>query len=305
MSAHDRREADVMHPLATLTEGLGGFVSFEQLRRRGVSERAVRSALRHGLRRARRGIYTTRPADDPGVLAVAAGCRTTGLTALRELGCWSRTPTAQHWVAPAHAGRVGVVPPSVQLHWRHTPPIGDGTISRDSVADSLVRVALDEPFEDAVAAFDWALHERAVSSDALNRALLALPGRASAIRHTVDLLCESFPESIARTRLRARGLRVESQLPVARTRRIDLVVEGVIAIEVDGRRYHESEFERDRRKDLAILREGRTVVRASAVMVEHHWSDIEDAVLVALAQHRGLRARRRHDIRRSSASARR
>jgi very-short-patch-repair endonuclease len=63
---------------------------------------------------------------------------------------------------------------------------------------------------------------------------------------------------------------------------IDLVVEDHIALELDGRAFHESTFERDRRKDLQITREGRHALRVSTSMLYREWHSVEAAIEAAL-----------------------
>ncbi|WP_242682575.1 endonuclease domain-containing protein [Herbiconiux sp. SYSU D00978] len=244
-------------------------------------------------------MYSTRDETDAAVAAVALGCRLTGLTALHELGCWMWRPATRHYAIHAHADRPSALPEGVTLHWEQPTQLSGGTVWAVSLESALRRVAIDEPVESAVAALDWALHTGRLPRSRVVALLATLPRPNGLTVAALDARCESFPESIVRTRLRALGHHVTSQQPVSRTRqRIDLVVDGVLAIEVDGREFHESEFERDRRKDVAIVREGRSVLRVSAAMVEHCWPDVEEAVRVLVDRHRGASGALRRRIRR-------
>ncbi len=133
----------------------------------------------------------------------------------------------------------------------------------------------------AVAALDWALHEKLIDESNLDQLGRSLPGHKRYLLQLVDPLCESRPESEARTRLTLAGHRVRSQVPLGR-QRIDLEVDGVLALEVDGERWHFTTFEEDRRKDLAMTCAGYHALRASARMVLREWPQVQAAVDAAL-----------------------
>jgi very-short-patch-repair endonuclease len=67
---------------------------------------------------------------------------------------------------------------------------------------------------------------------------------------------------------------------------IDLVIEDQVALELDGREFHESTFEGDRRKDVAITSEGRHPIRVSHSMVRSEWASVERAIEAALRARR-------------------
>jgi hypothetical protein len=152
--------------------------------------------------------------------------------------------------------------------------------------DALREALLEVPFEEAVALVDWALYANLLTTDDLPTLVKPLPADARGIVDWVDPQCESFGESLVRTRLRAAGYDVVSQDPVNNSQRIDLVVNDVVAVEVDGRTFHASTFESDRRKDLAIVREGRIPLRLSYSMVRNVWASILDVVDRAVRLHR-------------------
>jgi very-short-patch-repair endonuclease len=79
---------------------------------------------------------------------------------------------------------------------------------------------------------------------------------------------------------------VRSQVRVGAFSAIDLVVEDQIALELDGRAFHEATFEADRRKDLAITIEGRHSIRISRRILRESWTDVERAIAAGLAARR-------------------
>lgn len=151
-----------------------------------------------------------------------------------------------------------------------------------SLHDALVRVALDHDLEVSVPCFDWAFRTGRLDRFAFERVLVDLPAHARVIAHWVDPRSQSLLESIARVRLMRRGWNVRSQVRVGDLEAIDLVANDMVGLELDGKEYHESTFERDRRKDAMIAIEGRHAIRASYGMVVHEWSLVQRAIAAAL-----------------------
>jgi very-short-patch-repair endonuclease len=174
-------------------------------------------------------------------------------------------------------------PRGVILHWDDRAIDQRGTASVVGLADVLHRVILDEDFETAVAALDWALHTSVLDMIDFETIILGLPAERRGIADWVDPECESLPESLARTRLRLSGHKVTSQIPLMEAQRIDLVVDQQVGIEVDGERFHLTTFESDRQKDVDIAISGLHNLRPSAKMVFHDWGHFALGVDAALA----------------------
>ena len=69
------------------------------------------------------------------------------------------------------------------------------------------------------------------------------------------------------------------QVPIEGTNKIiDMVVDGIIGFETDGRAHHERRFDEDRVKDADIARTGRVPFRASAKMVQDRWRSTAEAI---------------------------
>jgi hypothetical protein len=174
----------------------------------------------------------------------------------------------------------------VTLHWDDVSVAGFGSATSVGLVDALERVVLDESFETAIAALDWALHTGALDRVDLETLILRLPAGRRGIGGWVDERCESLPESLSRTRLRLAGHSVASQVPVGDdNERIDLVVDGIAGIEVDGDEYHRTRFESDRGKDVTITLDHLHAMRPSARMVFYNWDRFARAVEIALASH--------------------
>ena len=149
-----------------------------------------------------------------------------------------------------------------------------------------MHVILNEPLENAVPCVDWALSKGRMDVIDFEQALLHLPATARIAARWCDGRAQSVLESVARVRLRQRGYRVISQASTGMLGANDLVIEDTVALELDGREFHESTFEADRRRDLITTIEGRHVIRVSAGMLRHDWP----AILMAIEA--CLRARR-------------
>lgn len=288
-----------MVSIADWVNELGGMARKRQLVRRGARDHHLTAAVRSGeVVRARNGWYSTIAEDSPRLRAVRVGGRLTGLSALNELGAWILDPPPLQVSVHENSARLrtqwnrhkridvrnthGVV-----LHWDPPEVHERGTATTVGLIDALERVVLDESFETAVAALDWALHSAAIDRFDFETLILRLPAERRGITDWVDETCDSLPESLARTRLRQAEWSVETQVPLGDLQRIDLVVEDNVGIEVDGEKYHAARFEYDRGKDLDITIDHKHALRPSARAVFTNWPSVLLAVDTALAD-RGI-----------------
>jgi very-short-patch-repair endonuclease len=280
--------------LSKIVNNLGGMAQKQQLVRRGADDRDLTYAVRAGdVVRVRNGWYSTMDERSPELRAVRVGGRLTGISAIIARGGWVLGKHPLHVAVNENAGRLRTqhnrykrlnveAPGGVVLHWSSREQAERGTAVLVGLLDALERVVLDEQFEVAVAALDWALHTRQIDTVDLETLILRLPVERGGIRDWVDEACESLPESLARTRLRLAGYRVESQVPLGDFQRIDLLVDRQIAIEVDGNQHHLTRFEYDRGKDVAITLDHKHALRPSANMVFNDWDQFALAVETAL-----------------------
>jgi very-short-patch-repair endonuclease len=282
-----------MASVAEIVDELGGIAQKRQLIGRGVREVDLTRAVREGsVVRVRHGWYSTLATEDPRLRAVRVGGRLTGISAIQAMGGWVLGSHPLHVAVPANASRLrsqwksslrhsprsGVV-----VHWCAGESLERGSAAVVALADALLAVVRDEALETAVAALDWALHSRLIDMTDLAQLMRLLPRRLRRIAEWVDPACEGLPESLSRTRLRIAGHRVETQVVLDTGERIDLVVDGVVAVEVDGDEYHRDFFERDRRKDLTITIAGYHALRPSARAVFGDWDRVLLSVRIALA----------------------
>jgi very-short-patch-repair endonuclease len=286
-----------MTDIASIVHSLGGMAQKRQLVARGARDLDLTRAVKSGeVIRARQGWYTTLPPQDPAVRAVRVGGRLTGISALAAMGAWVLDTPELHVSVPANAARLRnqwdrrtrlnvASTRGVTLHWEEPDVATRGTSVAVGLMDALYRAVLDEEVETAVAVIDWALRTGQLDDIDFERLISALPLNRRSIRELVDPLCDSLPESLARTRLRLDGHHVVSQVAVGDLESIDLVVDDLVAIEIDGDEHHRDRFEKDRAKDVTITIARLHVLRPSARMVFRQWDRVARAIDVALSMH--------------------
>ncbi len=139
--------------------------------------------------------------------------------------------------------------------------------------------------EFAIAMIDSALHERAIRSADLPVLRARLPAHLALLVSHANGRCESGVESVARYLLQRAGLRVETQVVIPGVGRVDLLVEGRLIVELDGRAWHDDEaaFSRDRRRSAAATIARYRTERFDYRQVFFEWPTVEAAVFAALA----------------------
>jgi very-short-patch-repair endonuclease len=276
-----------MNAIQTLVSEGGGLLHKRQLVAHGARDRQLTWAVRRGyVRRPRRGWYTTFSPSDPRYVAVRAGGRLTGASSLALLGAWLWSSHPPITVSvPSNASRFRRLR-GVRVVWDSRELSTRGSTWSVAPRDALREALLELSFEEAVSLLDWALSTSLLDVDELSTFLSSMPRDITAIEDWVDPQCESFLESIVRTRGRQMGRTLVSQDPLWNGQRIDLVVDGVLGIETDGREFHAATFESDRRKDVEILISGKATLRLSYTMIRDDWLRVTRAIEAALSSHR-------------------
>jgi very-short-patch-repair endonuclease len=286
------------------------FWTTAELLERGKSPRQIRRAVEQQLvAPVRKGHFATPGADLDVVRSVRTGGVATATTASRALGLWTppdpppgapavragRGPDRLHVAVPRNAARLrdpddaaaSFRPsPLVVLHWvDETELVGTGRSRVAPVPLLLKHAFLSLPPEHALAVLDSALHLRFLRTVDLPVLAAALPQRLREVVMAADGRADSGTETIVRYRLRARGLRVEVIVGLRGIGTVDLLVEGRLIIECDGREFHDDDeaFERDRARDLHAARQRYRTLRFTWFMVLFEWPLVEEAVFAALS----------------------
>lgn len=287
------------------------FWTTAELRMRGRSSREIRRAVEQRvMQEVRRGHLAAPDAPVQVVRAVRLGGVATATTASRALGIWTppdpppgsrvvrgtRPPDRLHAAVRRSASRLRdpddaskplVSSSAVVLHWTDEPDLeGTGRTRIASVRLMLKHAFLSQPPERALAVLDSALHLRYLRVDDLPALARALPERLEPVVMAADPRAESGIETIVRFRLVALGLHVEIIVGLRGIGSVDLLVEGVLIIECDGREFHDDDeaFERDRTRDLNAAVSRYRTIRASWYKVLFEWDLVEAAVFAALGR---------------------
>jgi very-short-patch-repair endonuclease len=246
-------------------EDAGGAATVRTLRLAGATSRALSAALDAGrLVRPRRGVYALPSLPPAGMDALRVGGRLSCVSAARSYGLWGGTDGRTHLRFPRHAGRAGE---AAVRHWGDSEP--EAELWRVSLADCLRSVVRCGDRETAIAVLDTALSAQKVNPATLRRLFDGEPETSRRIATEARPGSDSGVESILRQRLHARGHLVEQQVAVAGVGRVDMRVDGVLHVEVDGFAYHadQASFERDRLRDAALELQGLRRVRFAAKQV--------------------------------------
>jgi very-short-patch-repair endonuclease len=247
-------------------------VSYHELRAAGVSRRVIDNAVASGgLARVRVGWYAEPGTPEPVVAATRCGGTLTCAAALRYHGVWVGRAETHVRVDPA--ARVHAT-----THRIHRLA-GDSSCGVDDPLTALAVLCACAPREEVICALDSALHLGLVTmSDVLAR-LTTAKGRTIVDRS--DRRSESGIETLARVRLRSRGIRLRVQVPISGIGRVDIVVGDRLVIELDGDEWHSTAEQResDRRRDSALTARGYLVLRAGYRRVMGDWTAFEREVL--------------------------
>lgn len=299
-------------PAVTTLPGMQRFWTTAQLLARGKSERQIRQALLEGsVRFVRKGHMAAIGTAEALIRAVRVGGVLTGPSAARELGLWvppdpvpgaprPRTPEEEvpqrlHVAVQRRGQRLH----DPDDHTRPLEPRGEVVLHRvpseriesargTGIAPILLVLqhvfAVLEPAW-ALAVLDSALHERHLLPIDLPALAALLPPRLRVVVAAADERAESGLESIVRYRLRLAGLRVEIIVGLRGIGTVDLVVEGRLIIECDGKRFHTKEqaFDNDRRRDLVATTARYRTLRLTWYKILFCWDEVEEAVFAALA----------------------
>jgi very-short-patch-repair endonuclease len=279
----------------TAIRRLGGLAATYELEGMGISGYALTRATRSGeILRVRQGWYCAVDEQSDRVRAARVGGRLTCRSACDELGLWSRSDGRLHVAVPATAARLrspddlsrlldsrnGVV-----VHWTLADHRA-ATRFRVTALQCLLDLAACESADYLVAAADSALRRGSITRRDWMDALESFPARVRAHAWDVDPASESIIESLARVRLHQRGVRLRTQVPIARGIRVDLLVGARLVIELDGREFHAGteSFDRDRRRDARLSALGFRVLRFSYHQVVREWPRVQASVLAAMAR---------------------
>ncbi|UYN82642.1 MAG: DUF559 domain-containing protein [Microcella sp.] len=250
-----------------------------------VSRRQLARLLDSGvIVQLRQGVYVSPLLPEPAQRAIRAGGVLGCISAAESYGLW-RPPAAQLHV---HFDRARSRRREA-LHVGHWwPTVERRHPTRTSLLDTLVHVVRCQPREFAVAVLDSALRSAHVGEHEVSELLRRVPARHRVSVDVLDGKAESGIESLVRIALRDAGLECVSQVFIAGIGRVDLLVEGRVIVEVDGRQWHQGQQARDYSRDLVAHAEGLGVVRVDYAHAVSQRELVVAAVRRALRRPRSL-----------------
>lgn len=232
-------------------------------------------------------------------LAVRVGGRLTCVSAAGRMGIWVASDPGAHIHLRPEASRLRRPTNRFErlnsdnrdgctLHW--WPLLEPDRVTAHSVGltDALAHIIRCQPTELAISSIDSALYEGKVSPIELDRIFASLPARLQPLRGRADGRAMSGLETIVRLMVIDAGLECEIQVQFDGIGWVDLVVDGCVVVETDGRKGHDDpEGEaRDYARDAALARRGYTVLRFNYAQVMFEPRVVLAAILRAVREHR-------------------
>lgn len=239
----------------------GGVARWKELDAIGLAGGALTAAVRdRRIVKAHRGCYALPEAAPSDVMATVIRGQPTCVTWCERRGLpLEERPTTTHLA----------VPTSRALGVPRARPVDGVTLHR--IGESGDDFALDHL--DAAALCTAPVAQLALIDAALARGVV-LPSELGGLRHGdrrrrdwlrkhADARSGSLPETYARVALAEAGLNVVPQARIGAIGCVDLLVEGVVVVEVDGYAYHSGKrsFESDRERDRDLTLAGYSPLR--------------------------------------------
>ncbi|GAB3398686.1 hypothetical protein GCM10027568_36050 [Humibacter soli] len=251
----------------------------------GMSRGEVaRLAADPGVWHPRRGTLACSHLDGDARLAVQLGARLDCVSVLREKGIWIGDDQRLHLRLPP-SGRLAqpeLLPKNACVHWSSRASGNDRL--RTSVPAALRQAMSCLPVDDVIAALESAVYRKAISFRQFEKLIAESPDRIRPVLGEADPRAQSGYETHARLRMRRAGHRVEPQVFVPGAGRVDNVIDDLVDLETDGRKFHAETFAEDRRRDMACEWFGLRVLRVPATLVLTDWDYIGETVERMLEQ---------------------
>jgi hypothetical protein len=280
----------------------GSLMRINDLVTLGHSRSEIVAAITRGeIVRVCNGWVATLQADRDAILAIASGGKLTSSSALSSRGIWDGCDRRIHIAIPPNTPRKFRVlrtpvqsfrpmqHPRVGLvrHWTsERAPDGREPTWRVSVIDALAASSRHLSADQFIACVDSALHTNQMSPAGLPILRAALSARTRPLLDLIDVRAESGLESLARVRLARVFSNIQVQFPIAGIAatsgvgRVDLLLDGWLALELDGDEWHDPK--RDRSRDAVLVRQGFRCQRFGYEQVLNEWPETEATVFELL-----------------------
>ncbi len=255
--------------------------------REARSRRAIEFDIERGdLVRLRRGIYAASTACTEAREAAEHGGSLGRETAARHRGIWVLDDVGVHIWLRGHRHHHGESSKecSCVRHWDSGP--SRGAFALPSVPRTLLQIYRCKGAESFFVALESARRLGLISRSGLRwlRETIGHVGRDLIDFSRTD--ADSGLESLVRLRLRKYGWTVGTQVPVVGTGHVDLLIDGWLIVETDGKENHEEESlrHRDLVRDATAAAWGHATLRFDYAMVIHDWDVVERAIVATMAR---------------------
>jgi len=258
----------------------GGIIRSRELKAAGAATHDIAAAVRAGLLVRERRVWLVVPDADAQLRwAAREGVVLSCVTAAKRLGLWVLEEHAPHVACHPHAGRVAVA--GAVLH-RHTPlvPRTPGMLI-DPIHNVLQAVARCQPHEAALAVWDSALNKGLTDKAALER--LPWHGQARCLLEETDPFRDSGLETFVFRRLTWLRVPIHSQAWLF-GHRVDALIGERLVLQIDGAHHVGPQRAQDVAHDAELMLRGYHVIRVTYHQVVGRWPEVQDQILLAIAQ---------------------
>ncbi|MFT4157634.1 MAG: hypothetical protein QM630_06870 [Microbacterium sp.] len=246
------------------------------------SRRAIEARIRAGeLHRVRRGVYASAGACAQAIAAAGHGGSLACETAARHLGLWVLDVSGLHvWMrSDRHHHTKQCTECDCTRHWDSGP--STRTFALPSVARVLLQIFRCRGPESFFVTLESARRQGVISKGDLRwlRSNIGHIGRDLIDFSRAD--ADSGLESLTRLRLRKYGWDVRTQVSIIGTGRADLLIDGWLIVETDGKANHDgaSLRHRDLVRDANSASWGHASLRFDYSLVIHDWDLVERAIV--------------------------
>lgn len=242
-------------------DALGKVARQKDLLRYGFTLWNLKQALAAGtVASISRGYYALPDADDLDVELARHQGRKTCFTKAEQIGLWVINPMPQPHVAAAHGRPI----PGCVVH----------RVSGGQTLVDILRQCVKCGSEvEALAVLESAVVLKKCTFHQLREAFSGRQDTAGrAIVAMIDPQSQSIVETVARYYLKRAGYNVQGQAAIKGVGHLDLLVEGILGVETDGEKYHNTAagWAEDLRRDNLLVIEGVWKLRIPAVVVLYH-----------------------------------
>jgi very-short-patch-repair endonuclease len=272
------------------------FFTTTELRAQGHTVDSIRREIAAGrLERVIKGWYATPRTDRQAVRAMRLGGRLGCVSALRLKGAWCPPDQGVHIEFPSYAsGRrlaARAHPEEAVAHWHGKDEATGSAFPVVPIDVATARMLQCQPPHLAIAVLDSLLFRRLITPNRLRAVIAAGPERVRFLADHLEPRSEEGIESIVRFRLAMVGVTASVQVTLRSRDRLDLLIDGWLVLELDGRATHAQEkaFTADRVRTARLVRDGRVVLQFAYATILYQWPFVESTVLDVIAKHAPIR----------------